>query len=302
MYGQMTAGSWIYIGSQGIVQGTYETFRRNGPPALRRGPRGGGPDGGPRRHGRRATAGRHHGRRVHAGGGMPAHRIRKRLETRYLDVGVESLDEALARIEEAGAARWRDQCRPARQCRRGAARTAASAVRPTRSRRDVRGRPRSTATSPSGGRSRNGPRARAAIRVRRSRRRRLDGRSRRGDAGLPEARHSRVRLRQQYPAGRADAGVPDAFAFPGFVPAYVRPLFCLGVGPFRWAALSGNPEDILRTDARVKELIPDDPHLHRWADMAHERIQFQGLPARICWVGLGQRHRLDSCSTRWSPW
>jgi urocanate hydratase len=90
----------------------------------------------------------------------------------------------------------------------------------------------------------------------------------------------------------ADAGVADAFDFPGFVPAYVRPLFCRGIGPFRWAALSGDPEDIYRTDAKVKELIPDDPHLHRWLDMARERIAFQGLPARICWVGLGQRHRL----------
>src|SRR3954454_24483475 len=88
-----------------------------------------------------------------------------------------------------------------------------------------------------------------------------------------------------------DAGVTHAFDFPGFVPAYVRPLFCRGIGPFRWAALSGDPEDIYRTDAKVKALIPDDPHLHRWLDMARERIAFQGLPARICWVGLGQRHR-----------
>jgi urocanate hydratase len=88
------------------------------------------------------------------------------------------------------------------------------------------------------------------------------------------------------------AGVANAFDFPGFVPAYVRPLFCRGIGPFRWAALSGDPEDIYRTDQKVKEMIPDDPHLHRWLDMARERIQFQGLPARICWVGLGQRHRL----------
>jgi urocanate hydratase len=89
-----------------------------------------------------------------------------------------------------------------------------------------------------------------------------------------------------------DEGVKNAFAFPGFVPAYIRPLFCRGVGPFRWVALSGDPEDIYRTDAKVKELIPEDPHLHRWLDMARERISFQGLPARICWVGLGQRHRL----------
>jgi urocanate hydratase len=89
-----------------------------------------------------------------------------------------------------------------------------------------------------------------------------------------------------------DEGEKEAFAFPGFVPAYIRPLFCRGVGPFRWVALSGNPRDILRTDAKVKELIPDDPHLHRWLDLAQARIHFQGLPARICWVGLGQRHRL----------
>jgi urocanate hydratase len=89
-----------------------------------------------------------------------------------------------------------------------------------------------------------------------------------------------------------DYGVRDAFAFPGFVPAYIRPLFCRGIGPFRWVALSGDPEDIYRTDDRVKELIPDNPHLHNWLDMARTRIQFQGLPARICWVGLGDRHRL----------
>ena len=89
-----------------------------------------------------------------------------------------------------------------------------------------------------------------------------------------------------------EMGLKNAFEFPGFVPAYIRPLFCRGIGPFRWAALSGNPQDIYKTDQRVKELIPDDPHLHNWLDMARERIAFQGLPARICWVGLGQRHRL----------
>jgi urocanate hydratase len=94
-------------------------------------------------------------------------------------------------------------------------------------------------------------------------------------------------------------GVKNAFDFPGFVPAYIRPLFCRGVGPFRWAALSGDPEDIYKTDAKVKELIPHDPHLHNWLDMARERIAFQGLPARICWVGLGDRHARASPSTRW---
>ena len=96
-----------------------------------------------------------------------------------------------------------------------------------------------------------------------------------------------------------DVGVADAFDFPGFVPAYIRPLFCRGIGPFRWAALSGDPEDICKTDARVKELMPHDRHLHHWLDMAKERISFQGLPARICWVGLGDRHRLGLRSTRW---
>ena len=89
-----------------------------------------------------------------------------------------------------------------------------------------------------------------------------------------------------------EEGVADAFDFPGFVPAYIRPLFCRGIGPFRWVALSGDPEDIYRTDAKVKELLPDNPHLHHWLDMAREKIKFQGLPARICWVGLGDRHRL----------
>ena len=89
-----------------------------------------------------------------------------------------------------------------------------------------------------------------------------------------------------------EMGVETAFDFPGFVPAYVRPLFCRGIGPFRWAALSGNPEDIYKTDAKVKELLPDNSHLHNWLDMAAERISFQGLPSRICWVGLGDRHRI----------
>jgi urocanate hydratase len=107
------------------------------------------------------------------------------------------------------------------------------------------------------------------------------------DAGVPTFDYGN-NIRQE----ALGAGVDRAFAFPGFVPAYVRPLFCRGIGPFRWVALSGNPEDIFRTDARVKELIPDDPHLHNWLDAAREHIRFQGLPARICWVGLGQRHRL----------
>ena len=107
------------------------------------------------------------------------------------------------------------------------------------------------------------------------------------DAGIPTVDYGN-NIRQM----ALEEGFENAFAFPGFVPAYIRPLFCKGIGPFRWAALSGDPEDIYKTDQKVKELIPDDPHLHNWLDMARERISFQGLPARICWVGLGQRHRL----------
>ena len=113
-----------------------------------------------------------------------------------------------------------------------------------------------------------------------------------GDAGLPGHGRAHGRLRQQHPPGglRCRRG-KNAFDFPGFVPAYVRPLFCRGKGPFRWVALSGDPEDIRKTDAKMKELFPADAHLHRWLDMAGERIAFQGLPARICWIGLGERHR-----------
>ena len=121
----------------------------------------------------------------------------------------------------------------------------------------------------------------------------LDGQARRVPAALQGAWDCRCSTTATtFARSRSDAGVARAFDIPGFVPEYIRPLFCRGIGPFRWAALSGDPEDIYKTDAKVKELIPDDPHLHHWLDMARSRIQFQGLPARICWVGLGQRHRL----------
>ncbi len=135
---------------------------------------------------------------------------------------------------------------------------------------------------------------------RRARRARLDGGACPGHARLPQGRRADARLRQQHPPDGAGNGLKDAFDFPGFVPAYIRPLFCRGIGPFRWAALSGDPEDIYRTDAKVKELMPGNTHLHNWLDMARERIAFQGLPARICWVGLGDRHiGSASPSTRW---
>ena len=120
----------------------------------------------------------------------------------------------------------------------------------------------------------------------------VHGHPRARHVGILAAQRSHLRLWQQYPPDGEGEGVENAFDFPGFVPAYIRPLFCRGVGPFRWVALSGDPEDISRTDAKVKELMPHDRHLHNWLDMAQSRIKFQGLPARICWVGLGDRHRL----------
>ena len=294
MYGQMTAGSWIYIGTQGIVQGTYETFVEMG-----RQHYGGDlarpldPDRGPWRHGRRAAAGGGDGRRP-----LPRHRMPGEPDR-------EAAGDALSRPARdqprrgAGDAsrdrRRADLGRPARQCRgdpAGDGRAAASG--PTRvtdqtSAHDpvngylpigwtvaewVERRER----DPQGGRGRG-----RAPRWRCMSRRCSPSR----DMGVPTFDYGN-NIRQV----AKDEGVTHAFDFPGFVPAYVRPLFCRGIGPFRWAALSGDPEDIYRTDAKVKELIPDDPHLHRWLDMARERIAFQGLPARICWVGLGQRHRL----------
>jgi urocanate hydratase len=220
-------------------------------------------------------------------------RIRKRLDTRYLDVGVESIDEALELIERS----QRDR----KAVSVGLLGNAAE-VLPELLRRGVRPDAVTDQTSahdpvngylPAGwtldqwDRERVGNPATVEAAARRSMARHVEAMLAFQNMGVPTFDYGN-NLRQV----AFDEGVKDAFAFPGFVPAYVRPLFCRGVGPFRWAALSGNPEDIRRTDQRVRELIPDDPHLHRWLDMAATRIQFQGLPARICWVGLGQRHRL----------
>jgi urocanate hydratase len=294
MYGQMTAGSWIYIGSQGIVQGTYETFVEMG-----------------RQHyggdlagrwiltaGLGGMGGAQPLAATMAGASMLAvecrpERIQKRLDTRYLDARADTVDEALALIERA---------RRERKAISVGLLGNAAEVLPELLKRGVRPdavTDQTSAHDPVNGYLPAGWTLEQWDRLRESDPRAVEAAARRSMAthveamlgfqklGLPVFDYGN-NIRQV----ALDEGVKDAFAFPGFVPAYVRPLFCRGVGPFRWAALSGDPEDIYRTDQKVKELIPDDPHLHRWLDMARERIQFQGLPARICWVGLGQRHRL----------
>ncbi len=293
MYGQMTAGSWIYIGSQGIVQGTYETF---------------------------VEAGRQHyggdltGKWILTGGlgGMGGAQplaavmagacclavecnpdsIDFRLRTRYVDERADTLDEALAMIE-----RW---------TKAGEAKSVgllgnAADVFPELYRRGVRPdmvTDQTSAHDPINGylpqgwtmgewkaKRESDPKAvekaaRASMKIH------VAAMVDFWNAGVPTLDYGN-NIRQV----ALEEGLENAFAFPGFVPAYIRPLFCRGVGPFRWAALSGDPEDIYKTDAKMKELFPDNVHLHNWLDMARERISFQGLPARICWIGLGDRHR-----------
>jgi len=301
MYGQMTAGSWIYIGTQGIVQGTYETF---------------------------AEAGRQHyggdlkGRWILTGGlgGMGGAqplaavfagasclavevdetRIDFRLRTRYLDAKARSLDEALAMI-----AGW---------TAKGEAKSVgllgnAAEIFPEIHRRMAAGEPlpngrpdlvtdQTSAHDPLHGycpagwsvgdwRARQETAPDEVIRAARaSMRDQVAAMVAFHDAGVPTVDYGN-NIRQV----ALDEGLANAFAFPGFVPAYIRPLFCKGIGPFRWVALSGDPEDIRKTDVAMKRLFPENAHLHRWLDMAGERIAFQGLPARICWIGLGDRHR-----------
>ena len=291
MFGQMTAGSWIYIGSQGIVQGTYETFVEMGRQHFSGNLRGkwiltaglGGMGGA---QPLAATM---------AGASMLAiecrpERIAKRLQTRYLDTQAQSLDEALQIL-----------ARPGKPVSVGLLGNACE-VLPELLRRGVRPDAVTDQTSahdpvngylPQGWTLEQWDRLRAedpaqvAREARASMARHVEAMLAFQKLNIPVIDYGN-NLRQV----AFDAGVKDAFAFPGFVPAYVRPLFCRGVGPFRWVALSGDPEDIYRTDAKVRELLPADTHLHHWLDMARERIQFQGLPARICWVGLGDRHRL----------
>ena len=297
MYGQMTAGSWIYIGTQGIVQGTYETF---------------------------AEAGRQHyggnltGRWILTGGlgGMGGAqplaavfagacclavecdetRIDFRIRTRYLDEKATTLDEALEKIE-----RW---------TKAGEAKSVglvgnAADIFPELVRRMKAGGPRpdivtdqTSAHDPINGYLPLGWTV-AEWREKRERDPKSVEKAARAsmkihvaamvdfwNAGVPTLDYGN-NIRQV----AREEGLENAFAFPGFVPAYIRPLFCRGIGPFRWAALSGDPEDIRKTDAKMKELFPENEHLHRWLDMAQERIAFQGLPARICWIGLGDRHK-----------
>jgi len=294
MYGQMTAGSWIYIGSQGIVQGTYETFVEAG---------------------RQHYGGDLKGRWILTaglggmGGAQPLAavmagacclvvecdptRIEFRLRTRYLDEQAEDLNQALAMIE-----RWT----AAGEARSVALAGNAADVFPELVRRGVRPdvvTDQTSAHDPINGylpkgwslgewrerRERDPKAVEAAARA--SMKEHVAAMVAFWNAGVPTLDYGN-NIRQV----AKEEGLDNAFAFPGFVPAYIRPLFCRGIGPFRWCALSGNPEDIHRTDDKVKELIPDDAHLHQWLDMARDRIAFQGLPARICWVGLGQRHRL----------
>jgi urocanate hydratase len=294
MFGQMTAGSWIYIGSQGIVQGTYETFAEMG-----------------RQHydgdltgrwiltaGLGGMGGAQPLAATMAGASMLAiecqsDRIDKRLETGYVDTRAETLDDALALIDES--------LQEKRPLSVGLLGNAAELL-PELIERGVR--PDAVTDQTSAHDPANG-----YLPIGWTVQQWLEGRANDPDAVAAAARasmavHVRAML-EFHKAGiptfdygnniRQEAlneGVENAFDFPGFVPAYVRPLFCRGVGPFRWVALSGDPEDIYKTDSKVKEIIPQDVHLHNWLDAARERIHFQGLPSRICWVGLGQRHRL----------
>ncbi|PDQ18591.1 urocanate hydratase [Mesorhizobium sanjuanii] len=294
MYGQMTAGSWIYIGTQGIVQGTYETFVEAG---------------------RQHYGGNLKGKWILTGGlgGMGGaqplaavmagacclaiecdpDRIDFRLRTRYVDERADTLDEALEKIE-----RW---------TRAGEAKSVGlvgntADIVPELVRRGVRPdmvTDQTSAHDPLNGYLPKGwslaewrekrtsdPRA-VEKAARASMREHVEAMVAFWNAGVPTLDYGN-NIRQV----AKEEGFENAFAFPGFVPAYIRPLFCRGIGPFRWAALSGDPEDIYKTDAKVRELTPGNTHLHNWLDMARERIAFQGLPARICWVGLGDRHRL----------
>jgi len=291
MYGQMTAGSWIYIGTQGIVQGTYETFVEVG-----------------RRHyggdlsgkwiltaGLGGMGGAQPLAAVMAGASCLAvecqpSRIEMRLRTGYLDRQAASLDEALEIVTTARE--------PVSVGLLGNA----AELYPELVRRGVR--PDVVTDQTSAHDPVNGYLPKGWTLEQWQRAREGDPQSVKRAAKASMAEHVGAMLdfhRMGVPTldygnnirqVAKDEGVADAFDFPGFVPAYIRPLFCRGIGPFRWAALSGDPEDIYRTDAKVKELLPGNTHLHRWLDMARERIKFQGLPARICWVGLGDRHRL----------
>ncbi|MBV7316099.1 urocanate hydratase [Shewanella sp. NIFS-20-20] len=294
MYGQMTAGSWIYIGSQGIVQGTYETFVAMAKQHFDGNSRGkwiltGGLGG---MGGAQTLAGTMAGYSVLACE-VDETRIDFRLRIRYVDKKATSLDEALALINEANASGKPVSVGLLANAADVFAELVAQGVTP-----DVV-TDQTSAHDPLNGYLPQGWSLAQAAQMRQH-----------DEAAVVKAAKQSMAVQVKamlalQAAGAAttdygnnirqmafEEGVDNAFDFPGFVPAYVRPLFCEGIGPFRWVALSGDPEDIYKTDAKVKELIPDNPHLHQWLDMARERIAFQGLPARICWVGLKDRARL----------
>jgi len=294
MYGQMTAGSWIYIGSQGIVQGTYETFVEAGRQhyngdlsgrwILTAGLGGMG--------GAQTLAATMAGASCLAVECQPS-RIEMRLKSRYLDVQAKDLDDALAIIEKAN--------KDKKPISVGVLGNAAD-IFPELVRRGVRPdivTDQTSAHDPVNGYLPKGWTLSESEAKRASDPQAVEKASRKSMSehvramldfhkmGVPTVDYGN-NIRQM----AKEEGVDNAFDFPGFVPAYIRPLFCRGIGPFRWAALSGDPEDIYKTDAKVKEILGHNKALVNWLDMARERIQFQGLPARICWVGLGDRHRL----------
>lgn len=294
MYGQMTAGSWIYIGSQGIVQGTYETFVSMGNQHF------GGDLSGKwiLTAGLGGMGGAQPLAATMAGASMLAiecdeSRIDKRMETGYVDRKAGSIDEALGIIQQSVENKTPISV--------GLIGNAAE-ILPELIKRKVR--PDAVTDQTSAHDPLNGylPEGWSLEEVKKARAEEPDLVI--SSAKTSMAKHVRAMLafhEQGIPVFdygnnirqvAFEMGIENAFDFPGFVPAYVRPLFCKGIGPFRWVALSGDPDDIYKTDAKVKELIPDDKHLHNWLDMARERIQFQGLPSRICWVGLGDRDRL----------
>jgi urocanate hydratase len=293
MFGQMTAGSWIYIGTQGILQGTYETFGAVGRQHFRGSLKGklvisGGLGGMGGAQPLAATM----NEAVFLGVEVDPARIRRRIETRYLDRETASLDEALAWCDEAMRAQRPLSVGLVGNC---------AEVLPEMVRRGVVPdvlTDQTSAHDPLNGYVPAGLSLEAAAALRTSDpagyvRRAMDSMAAHVTAMLAMMRQGAVtfdygnNIRTQ----AHDAGVKDAFAFPGFVPAYVRPLFCEGKGPFRWVALSGEPKDLARTDRLVLDLFPENEHLHRWIRLAQERVAFQGLPARICWLGQGERAR-----------
>ena len=299
MYGQMTAGSWIYIGSQGIVQGTYETFVEAGRQHF----------GGSLKGKWILTAGL-----GGMGGAQPLaatfagacslniecqqSRIDFRLRSKYLDEQARDLDDALARLQkytaEGKAVSIGLLGNAAEVLPELVKRAKAGGLRPdlvtdqTSAHDLVNGYLPAGWSVDSWKAAQQDAGQHAALRdaAAKSCAVHVQAMLEFQAMGIPTVDYGN-NIRQV----AFDTGVKNAFDFPGFVPAYVRPLFCRGKGPFRWVALSGDPEDIRKTDAKMKELFPEDAHLHRWLDMAGERIAFQGLPARICWIGLGERHR-----------